>query len=375
MAVFLGIVFRNTQHLCRLAQAPRTAGARCCEHVHACRGHARWHPRLQPGRLPPRMAAPHQRGAACGHSAQLLPLPIHVHEHGPRGAGVRCGYSLACKPTHHGRLAPRTVRRLHIGSMPSSRRARHIVRLHVLHLHAPGRQSGTTAANTRTWQTTVNMCSTGSFNPPRACALHKGSRASTIGERRRFATLAPYEDDMADILQCDGVASRPPAAGAPMPWCMAGVPIRSSLLRMPIPLSMVLSFYSRRPTFPAAGERRRPGPAVVAAPRSPCRSPLASAPGRLPAARVQPYVSPPDPGARVAAGAPPRARCARLPWAVRRAGTSREAAAATRHPQRPTAAVTANRQFRAAAMLALPITPPPRLTRCSSFHAPRPKST
>lgn len=79
-----------------------------------------------------------------------------------------------------------------------------------------------------------------------------------MGESRRFATDAPYDDDMADILHGAGVASLP-WAGVPMRWCSAGVPIRS-LLRIPMPLSI-----PQRPvgakmaqlTLPLAGRRRR----------------------------------------------------------------------------------------------------------------------
>ena len=65
---------------------------------------------------------------------------------------------------------------------------------------------------------------------PRARATQR-SQTNTIGDRRRLATLAPYEVDMADILHGAGVESLPP--------CSA-VPILSSLFRMPIPLVIVL---------------------------------------------------------------------------------------------------------------------------------------
>ena len=61
-----------------------------------------------------------------------------------------------------------------------------------------------------------------------------------MGDRRRLATDTPYEEDMADILHGAGVARRPPAAGVPTLWCSAGVPILSSLFKIPIPLSIVL---------------------------------------------------------------------------------------------------------------------------------------
>ena len=46
-----------------------------------------------------------------------------------------------------------------------------------------------------------------------------------------MATLAPYEDDTADILHGAGVDSRPP---------FSAIPILSSLFKMPIPLVIVL---------------------------------------------------------------------------------------------------------------------------------------